>query len=168
MEINAHPPLLTQGRQGCVRRGRCPHPPAATPQVRRILALPLGELSATPTERVAASEDRGCGGPGFVRFSFPMPQAAWGGTGNPSPTMRKPTGYGIMTWLIFGPVGPEKRSYAIDPHLRSDQVGDDAHIVPPPTLCIGGPSRFHKLLCGKNPLPTKQKAILLQGTAGWS
>jgi len=39
----------------------------------------------------------------------------------------KPTGYGIMTWFcvskIFGPVGPEKRSYAIDPHLRSDQVG---------------------------------------------
>ena len=40
------------------------------------------------------------------------PAVADGGTGNPSPTMRKRTGYGIMTWFcvskIFGPVGLEK------------------------------------------------------------
>ena len=39
----------------------------------------------------------------------------------------KATECGIMTGFcaskIFEPVGPEKRSYAIDPHLRSDQVG---------------------------------------------
>ena len=40
--------------------------------------------------------------------------------GKPVPYDGKPAGYGIMTWFcvskIFGPVGPEKRSYAIDPY----------------------------------------------------
>ena|GEM_PF-3154905 len=59
----------------------------------------------------------------------PNPPHRWCGRrdGKPVPYDGKPTGYGIMTWFcvskIFEPVGPEKRSYAIDPHLRSDQVG---------------------------------------------
>ena len=49
-----------------------------------------------------------------------------GGTGNPSPTMQKSNGYGIMTWFcaskIFGPVGPEKTVIYDRPSERSDHV----------------------------------------------